>query len=367
MSNQSSNQKTEAGKSPVLAGAMRSQFKGRVLVVNAQGRILSYTPAAGQCLRLSPSPTCDKPEKRLPEALLKIVRRAAATGKTFTTPSIKLPPDDRNAATLHATALPLPAKSRRREIVVVLDETVTASHAEQNLARLDRLAGLGTLSASMAHEIKNALVAVKTFTDLLLEKNRDAELADVVGREMRRIDAMVRQMLKYAGPGQPAFAAVRVHDVLDHSLRLVQPRIEERLISLDRAFRAVPDAILGDDHQLQQVFVNLLLNAIEAMGSTGLLTVSTDLVPDPLIHPRAASVSGTQVRVAIADTGVGIAKENMKRLFEPFFTTKQNGTGLGLAIARRIVQEHCGDITAQSEVNKGTTFSVLLPVHADAR
>jgi len=220
----------------------------------------------------------------------------------------------------------------------------------EKMQRLDRLANLGMLSAGMAHEIKNGMVAVKTFVDLLLEKNRDAELGEIVGREMERINAIVTQMLRIAAPGPSAFRIVRVHGLLDHSLRLVEHQISGKLISLERDYRAAPDTVLGDEFQLQQAFMNLLFNAIEAMGANGVLTVGTE------------TTGGGQLRVQIHDTGTGIAPENRARLFEPFFTTKKNGTGLGLAISRRIVLEHRGTITGQSETNKGSTFSILLPV-----
>jgi signal transduction histidine kinase len=222
--------------------------------------------------------------------------------------------------------------------------------SEQNLQRLDRLAGLGLLSAGMAHEIKNGMVAVKTFVDLLLEKNQDAELGEVVRRELERINAIVTQMLQFAAPGQPAFKTVRVHGLLDHSLRLVEHQISGKLISLDRNYKAAPDTVRGDEFQLQQTFMNLLFNAIEAMGANGALTVSTEIA------------DGGQLRIQIRDTGTGVAPENLGRLFEPFFTTKKNGTGLGLAISQRIVLEHRGTITAQSESNHGSTFSISLPV-----
>jgi signal transduction histidine kinase len=221
--------------------------------------------------------------------------------------------------------------------------------SEQNLQRLDRLAGLGLLSAGMAHEIKNGMVAVKTFVDLLLEKNQDAELGEVVGRELERINAIVTQMLRFAAPGQAVFKTVRIHGLLDHSLRLVEHQISGKLISLDRDYKAAPDTVRGDEFQLQQALMNLLFNAVEAMGANGALTVSTE-------------ITGGQLRIQIRDTGTGVAPENLKRLFEPFFTTKKDGTGLGLAISQRIVLEHGGTITAQSENNKGSTFSISLPV-----
>ncbi len=219
----------------------------------------------------------------------------------------------------------------------------------EKMQRLDRLANLGMLSAGMAHEIKNGMVAVKTFVDLLLEKNQDAELGGVVARELDRINAIVTQMLRMAAPGQPAFKSVSVHGLLDHSLRLVEHQISGKLISLERSYQASPDTVRGDEFQLQQAFMNLLFNAIEAMGANGTLTVGTE-------------IADGRLRIQIRDTGMGIAPENRGRLFEPFFTTKKNGTGLGLAICRRIVLEHRGTISAQSENNQGSTFTISLPV-----
>ena len=132
------------------------------------------------------------------------------------------------------------------------------------------------------------------------------------------------------------------------------------------ASKASPSVIRGDDYQLEQAFVNLFLNGIEAMGATGSLTVTTELIADlSPVFPSPAQ-PGPHVRVTVADTGIGITAENMERLFEPFFTTKEHGTGLGLAITRRIVEEHHGMITAESQPNEGTSFAILLPAHATA-
>jgi two-component system sensor histidine kinase HydH len=253
----------------------------------------------------------------------------------------------------------LPVKTREpMEIVVVLNSLTSTPVFEQNLRRLDRLASLGSLSASMAHEIKNGMVAIRTFIDLLAQKGQDTELTGVVGRELERINAIVTQMLRFAAPGRAAFTTVRVHDVLDHSLRLMQHQISGKLISLQRHYQAEPDTVRGDDTQLQQAFMNFLLNALEAMGTNGVLTVHTEMVK--------GERRGRQLRINIQDTGVGIAPENLGRLFEPFFTTKINGTGLGLAISQRIALEHHGSIRVQSEPGKGSTFSLLLPAYTSA-
>ena len=361
------NSKRNRTDAATLVGALRDFMGCGVLIVGADGKIVSCTPGGELLLHIPPGRAVGSPVSSLPTPVQKIIR-AAVNSQTPSATTRVAQAAGNLASALEISAVPCQSGEGVPHVVVVLNDGGVEKRIEQNIARLDRLANLGALSAGMAHEIKNAFVAVKTFVDLLLEKNRDAELGDVVRREMRRIDALVSQMLKFGVPSRPAFAAVRVHDVLDHSLRMLQHQFEGKLISLNRRFAAAPDAIKGDDYQLEQAFVNLLLNAIEAMGPNGALTVATDVVAATPVGraARANAASGSQVRVTIADTGIGIAPEHMGRLFEPFFTTKQHGTGLGLSIARRVVQAHHGDITVESEVNKGTTFRITLPASARA-
>jgi len=219
----------------------------------------------------------------------------------------------------------------------------------QRLDRLDRLANLGLLSASIAHEIKNGLVAIYTHCEIILEKGDDIEMAKVMRRELKRIDELVTQMLRLAAPKPAASASVNVHALLDLSLRLLEHQINGRIITLKRDFRAVPETVRGDESRLQQVFMNLMLNAIEAMGHGGKLTIATE-------------TADNQMRISIHDTGAGITPENFELIFDTFFTTKKNGTGLGLAISRRVVEEHHGQIDVQSKVGHGSTFRIALPL-----
>jgi signal transduction histidine kinase len=189
---------------------------------------------------------------------------------------------------------------------------------------------------------------------LQIEKCDDRDLAVAVERDLKRVDSMVTQMLRLAAPKPASFAAVQIHDVLDISLRLLQYQIIGKTISVTRDFRAVPGIIRGDEAQLQQVFMNLLLNALEAMGVNGVLTVSTDISQDGGHAPL--------IIITIRDTGMGIPNENLNHLFEPFFTTKENGTGLGLAISQRVAREHQGNIEAQSVPGKGSIFTISLPI-----
>jgi len=324
-----------------------------VLVVGARQRIVACTAEAAEQLHRDAARLANAPLSALPAPLARLIQETAKNGRTVLNREVSLG----NSTTLRASILPVKTGALS-ETVVVLNRLTSAPVFEQNLRRLDRLAGLGTLSASMAHEIKNGMVAIKTFVDVLAQQGQDKELTEIVGRELARINAIVSQMLRFAAPNRAAFTTVRIHEVLDHSLRLMQHQISGKLISLQRHYQAEPDTVRGDDAQLQQVFMNLLINALEAMGTNGVLTVGTELAKD--------EGGGARLRVNIQDTGVGIASENLERMFEPFFTTKKNGTGLGLAISQCIVQEHHGLIRVQSDPGKGSRFSLSLPVFSAA-
>jgi signal transduction histidine kinase len=228
--------------------------------------------------------------------------------------------------------------------------TAETPDLQENLRRLDRLANLGLVASSVAHEIKNGLVAIKTFLDLQLQKGEDPDMNAVVSREFKRIDGLVTQMLRYSAAKPSLAAKVCLHDLLNHSLRLLEHQMSGRLITLKREYHAEPSSVHGEESELQQVFMNLLLNALEAVGNNGELIVTT------------RNDSDGQLSVLVRDSGSGITRENLSRMFEPFFTTKKNGTGLGLAICRRIVEEHRGRIEVESEPGKGSTFTVTLPV-----
>jgi two-component system, NtrC family, nitrogen regulation sensor histidine kinase GlnL len=330
-----------------------------VLAIDPGGAVSFVSPEAEKILRL---PADGKPiqTSKLPATLRALVLETQATGQPITDRKIVLDPDRGGSPAISVSVMPAAAREKNGKLVVLLKDFSSTKTLESSLRRLDRLASAGTLSAGMAHEIRNAMVAVKTFVDLLLEKNQGDDLAEIVNHEMDRMVSMVSQILKFAVPAQPMFARLSVHKILDRSLLLAQHRVEGRLISFNRKFEAEKDVLEGDVHQLEQAFVNLLLNAVEAISGSGSLTVTTELiVDDGQMHD---SDSKRWMRIRISDTGGGITAENMGHLFEPFFTTKQNGTGLGLAVTRRIIEEHNGVIQAESQSGQGTTFTLLLPV-----
>jgi signal transduction histidine kinase len=321
-----------------------------VLSIEPGGAINFISPEAEKILRL---PAGKATLAALPTALQALVQECQASGHAINDRKILL--DRGNAASVSATVMP--AAAREKKIMVLLKDFSSTKKLEHSLRRLDRLASAGTLSAGMAHEIRNALVAVKTFVDLLLEKNKDDDLAEIVSHEMERMVSMVSQILKFAVPAHPVFTAMSVHKILDRTLLLAQHRVEGRLITFERKFQAETDVLDGDMHQLEQAFVNLLLNGVEAINASGTLAVTTELLPG-----EDGQLPRRWMRIRVADSGGGITPENMSRLFEPFFTTKQNGTGLGLAVTRRIIEEHNGSIQVESKAGNGTTFTVMLPM-----
>jgi signal transduction histidine kinase len=337
-----------------------------ILTVDPEGKITSLTPEAERALNLPAASSPGITIEFLPVTLRSIVREVLKGGQPVLERRVMLSANDAGSVAYSVTAFPVSPGKPAAGIAMWLRDLSGIAKMEDHLRRLNRLAGVGTLSASMAHEIRNALVAIKTFVDLLLEKNPDAELAGTVRREIGRVDTIVAQMLKFAAPAHPAFLPVRLHEILDHSLRLAQHRAEGKIISFHREFNASPDFFSGDDHQLEQAFVNLLINGVEAIGGEGCLTVCTDLVDEDNSSIRLREGSSPRfLRLKFSDTGAGIEPGNLCRIFEPFFTTKHGGTGLGLAVTRRIIEEHNGSIWVESQAGQGTTFTVLLPATQD--
>ncbi len=248
-------------------------------------------------------------------------------------------------------------------LVVTLHDLRVARDLEMQTSRSQQLANVGLLSAGVAHEVKNALVAVKTYTDLLLEKQPDDDSALLVRRKVGRIDSLIGQLLQLAGPGQRVEADLSVHEVLEHALRLLQPHMRDRKVEQVLVLGASVDRVLGDSRQLQQAFLNLFFNAIEAMEGGGRLVVRTELVlATEHISKFDPGRREQQIQVEIRDSGPGIPDEEVDRSFMPFVTTKPNGTGLGLAITRKIIAEHRGRISVEGRPGEGAIFRVLLPL-----
>ena len=233
--------------------------------------------------------------------------------------------------------------------------------SQDTLRRADRLSSLGLLTAGLAHEIRNPLVAIRTFTQLLPERYNDAEFREgfqgLALKEVDRICGLINDLLSFARPSRPNVAQESMNDVVDGIARILETEAKEKSVEITRDFRPGLPRVWIDREQMKQVFMNLILNAIQAMRGGGSIFLSTRLN-----SRNDAGHTGQFVQVEVRDTGVGIPAENLDHIFDPFFTSKDEGSGLGLSISHQIVQEHGGYVTVESKVGVGTTFCINLPI-----
>jgi len=236
--------------------------------------------------------------------------------------------------------------------------------SQDQLIQAEKLTSLGQMAASIAHEINNPLAGVLVYTQLLSKKvtgdafNKEEALGYLskMETEVGRCSRIIRNLLDFARQTEPMLRLVDVNQVIEQVLAMVGHQAQLQKVEVVKDFGQSLPKVMADFDQLQQIFTNLTLNAIQAMPDGGRLTL------------RSAAVDG-EVKIDVQDTGCGISKENMGKLFTPFFTTKAKGkgVGLGLAVVHGIIERHKGRIKVQSEVGKGTTFSVYLGGHNDEK
>ena len=233
------------------------------------------------------------------------------------------------------------------------------SRAKVQMQRADRLASLGTLTAGLAHEIRNPLVAIKTFTQLLPERFDDSEFRNhflsVTSGEVDRISSLVTELLDFARPSQPKLNKEDLNQVVEKMLLLVDTESHKKNVQVVKDYYEFLPAVVFDQEQIKQVLLNILLNAVDATPEDGTISVST--------RPVTKNGSLDYVQIVISDTGKGIAEEDLDKVFTPFYTTKHEGSGLGLAISYQIIQEHQGTIEVESTKHQGTTFRINLPIN----
>lgn len=247
-------------------------------------------------------------------------------------------------------------------VLVLRDRTLSQEMAE-DLRRSDRLALLGTLSAGLAHEIKNPLGGIRGAAQLLkAELGQDPSLienTEIMIREVDRVNELLEQLLDLARPAKLRLEPLNIHELLNHVLSLEGNTAEANDIRIERAYDPSLPPILGDRTQLTQVFLNLVKNALQAMGGHGCLTLTTRMETDFSLRTRSRK-KAQFARIDFKDDGPGINNIDLPHIFSPFFTTKHTGTGLGLAICHRVIKEHGGHIRVESHLGQGTLFRVSL-------
>lgn len=359
---------TEVQNARIYNETLLQNLTTGVIAAGVDERITVFNNEAGQITGIEPTRILDRAIDELPGPVRDALRETLQTGEGQNSEhTLEAGPE--GVVVRISTSIFHGQDRQVLGALMVLTDVTALKRLELQIRRSDRLASLGTLSAGMAHEIKNPLVSIKTFAQLLPERYHDSEFretfSNLIGHEIDRIDSLVNQLLRFARPAKPHLKPMHVHDIMEKSLLLVGHRLYQKDIKLARFLEADVDTIRADSDQLEQVFLNFFINAMDAMKNGGELCIRTEIrTGQPWISPLRPSNGETQefLRISIRDSGEGIRSEDLAHVFDPFFTTKDYGTGLGLSVVHGIVQEHGGQIEVESELKRGTAFHILLPL-----
>lgn len=252
--------------------------------------------------------------------------------------------------------------AKSNEELKLLNEALFESQRE--LSQSEKLAALGQVAAAMAHQIGTPLNSISGYIQLMLQEgnlqSKDQDRLKIIESQLDRLADSIKKLLSFTRQPKPQLRPLDINGILEELIHLSEPWLHARNIKLLSSFSSNLPAVLGDPMHLQTLFLNLITNALDAMPQGGQLAIQTRQVQSQTPLEK----NGGWVEISISDTGIGITEESKKRIFDPFFTTKKigEGTGLGLAICEQIIKEHSGRLDVESEVGKGSTFFVRVPV-----
>lgn len=336
-----------------------------VIIVESDGHIRSINQAAEELTGLSAQMVHGRLFEQIfpnDRPLQELVRKTMESGRTHTDFDGRLTRQDSSQVVISAVAsLISDGTGQARGTVLALRDQTGIRELEERLQRSDRLAALGTVAAGVAHEIRNPLAGLRGAAQLL-EGEPDfppalREYTSVIVKEVDRLGAIVERLLSFATPRGPVLRSCNLHEILDGLFFLERAPLDAAKVTIQRQYDPQLPEILADPSEIQQLFLNLIHNGVEAMPGGGDLTVRTR-------YERSAKRCGGRsvAVVEIIDRGSGFDPEVERHLFTPFFTTKERGTGLGLAICLRIVEDHGGAMEATSSPGRGSRFCVWLPL-----
>ncbi|MBJ6727825.1 two-component system sensor histidine kinase NtrB [Geomesophilobacter sediminis] len=340
-----------------------------VIVLDNSGMVTLVNPAAEEIASVSRRQAKGARFSdifRSETALLELVEKTAATGMSVSDhETVVLKRGGRLTPVGVSTSPLLRAAGERIGTIVLLRDLTKVRELEEAVRQADRLSSLGALAAGLAHEIKNPLGGIKGAAQLLemeFPDNEDLrEYVRVMLKEVQRVNVIVEELLALASPGRLKLGKVNLHRVLSDIVLLQKRASDGKKIVIQQYFDPSIPPILADEALLTQLFLNLIRNAIEAVGEDGVVKVTSKVLSDYSMTPIGER-RARMVAIEVADNGPGIPEDVIDHLFTPFFTTKTKGTGLGLAICQKIVSEHRGMIRVESDRSRGTVFTVTLPL-----
>ncbi len=287
--------------------------------------------------------------------LCKILDETLTQEKGISHIEVELKTDEESLWLIAGTSLLIGEEGRTAGALAIFQDITEIKALEEKLRQADRLAALGTLSAGLAHEVKNPLSAIKTFVQLLPQKIGNSSFMEkfniTVPREIDRINHLVEDLLELTRRRVRPLVDLKVDSLILQVIDLHDEEFKRRQIVFQDGLNKTTSAVHGDAETLYRAFSNLIINAVQAMPNGGVLSISSKL-----------DSPSSSLEITFKDTGIGMDETTAKNIFNPFFTTKDKGTGLGLALTRKIIEDHRGTIEVASKKGIGTTFTVHLPV-----
>ncbi len=352
-------------RTKTLARNILESIASGVITLDRKGRVTSINAAAERILGLDPRQVVWRPYTetfRFQPEILEVARTAGEEQAHASEVELECAAgkDGRPAFIRLSTSELKAPDGQTVGVVLLIRDCSEVVHLERQLRHADKMAALGTLSAGLAHEIKNPLSALELNLHLLRGELKDQEESlgdarsylEILGAELKRLNGILETFMRFSRPTELHLAPLKINETLEHVLSLVTHEAREKTVEVHASLAEDLPLVVGDDGQLTQVFLNLVINALQAMPDGGRLEVASGL----------SDAAPGFVSVRVTDTGVGIPAAHVAKLFEPYFTTREGGLGLGLAIAYRIVKDHGGRIDVRSGLGAGTTMTVLLPI-----
>lgn len=326
-----------------------------LLAIDAGGKIVSFNQTAEWVLKLTSREVLGKKAGEiLPQEIEALTAQLKAERKVIEE-EIDCPLKDGKRIPMDVSVSLLEGDNGTFLGYIILFRDLTEiQELKKEIERSQRLASLGKLAAGIAHEIRNPLSSIKGFATFFNERFKDMpeyqSTAEIMVKEVDRLNRVITQLLEFARPLEVLKKPAPIQRLIQHSLKMIEGEAQSKNIGITTKFSPEIDEVPIDQDRINQVLLNLYINAVEAMENGGVLFVALSREDDT-----------QKVRITVSDTGIGIRKEDLVHIFDPYFTTKQSGTGLGLAIVHKIIESHKGEVKIESEYGKGTTVTIILP------
>jgi PAS domain S-box-containing protein len=342
---------------------IRSSVNG-VIVTDTRGKVHNLNPKAEEILAIRKEESMQlliEDIFKVDEAEKKAIYRLLKRKETISHKEISCTRRDGKKLVLDFSAFSIVnADQNALNAIIVISDLTEKKKMDDYFLRVEKFAALGHIVSGIAHEIRNPLAGIYTTVqnleaDFDEASSQKIELKNIMS-EIDRVEKLIREILNLAKPLPLQVEKVDIHQLLSTTLYFINKEAAKKGIVLETLFNDGIVHIKADPNRLRQVFLNLMINAVESVNKNGKVSIRTEVI-------KADDGRGGNIIIRFQDDGIGIPLEHMNKIFDPFFTTKNVGTGLGLTVSHKIIQDHCGMIEVESQINKGTTFSITLPLN----